>query len=238
MAVPLLSTGTIRCKRIIGNRQAGARMVGTVGAAAFMQGLVLGAGICVTLGPQSVFVLRQGLRGNSAMIVATVCTLCDFMLIMMGAAGFGIIVIALPALVGVAAWGGALFALVYGWYSFRSMKAKRGAEREGEPAKPSLRPTRVLIGALALSLLNPQVYLEMVAVVGAIAIQFPAPERVAFVAGVMLVSPLWFFGLAYGGHRLAPLIARPRVSRTLDGCTAALMWGLGAYIIWVQVGPH
>ena len=238
MAVSLLSAGAIRCKRIIGNRQAGARMVGTVGAAAFMQGLVLGAGICVTLGPQSVFVLRQGLRGNSAMIVATVCTLCDFMLIMMGAAGFGIIVIAVPALVGVAAWGGALFALVYGWYSFRSMKAKRGAAREGGLAKPSMRPTRVLIGALALSLLNPQVYLEMVAVVGAIAIQFPAPERVAFVAGVMLVSPLWFFSLAYGGHRLAPLIARPRVSRTLDGCIAALMWSLGTYIIWMQVGPH
>ena len=119
------------------------------------------------------------------------------MLIMMGATGFGIVVIALPALAGVAAWGGALFALVYGWYSFRSMKAKRGTEREGGLAKPSLRPIRVLIGALALSVFNPQVYLEMVAVVGD-SHSVSGSERVAFVAGVMLVSPLWFFGLAYG----------------------------------------
>ena len=211
-------------------------MVGTAGITAFIQGVMLGASICVTLGPQSVFVLRQGLRRASATIVATVCTLCDFMLIMLGAAGFGIIVLAFPVLTGVAAWGGALFALAYGWYAFRSMKAKRGVGRAPEQAKPSLRRTRVFVGALALSLLNPQVYLEMVAVVGAIAIQFPLPERVLFVAGVMLVSPVWFFGLAYGGRRLAPLIARPSLSRMLDGCTAALMWGLGAYIIWLQIG--
>jgi L-lysine exporter family protein LysE/ArgO len=192
--------------------------------------------VCVTLGPQSVFVLRQGLRRASATIVATVCTLCDFMLIMMGAAGFGIIVIAFPAVAGVAAWGGAAFALAYGWHAFRSMKAKSGAGRVADHARSSLRPTRVFVGALALSLLNPQVYLEMVAAVGAIAIQFPLSERVPFVAGVMLVSPLWFFGLAYGGQRLAPLIARPGVSRALDGSTAAFMWGLGAYIIWLQIG--
>lgn len=211
-------------------------MVGTGGVAAFIQGLVIGASICITLGPQSVFVLRQGLCRNSATMVATVCTLCDFMLIVMGAAGFGIIVIAFPAIARVAAWGGALFALAYGWHAFRSMKVTSGSRRgDGQP-NPSLRPTRVLVGALALSLLNPQVYLEMVAAVGAIAIQFPAPERVAFVAGVMLVSPFWFFGLAFGGQRLAPLFARPGVNRTLDGCTAALMWGLGAYIIWLQIG--
>jgi len=212
-------------------------MVGTAGVAAFIQGLLLGASICLTLGPQSVFVLRQGLRRRSATIVAAVCTLCDFMLIMLGAAGFGSIVIAFPALAGVAAWGGALFAIAYGWHAFRAMK-RTNAAGPAELARSLRRPSRVFVGALALSLLNPQVYLEMVALVGALAIQFPAPERVPFVAGVMLVSPLWFFGLAYGGQRLAPLMARPGPSRAVDGCTAALMWGLGAYIIWLQIAAR
>jgi len=209
-------------------------MVGTAGVAAFLQGLVLGASICLTLGPQSIFVLRQGLRRRSAAIVAAVCTLCDILLIMLGAAGFGGILMAFPAMAGVAAWGGALFAIAYGWLAFRAMQ-RTNAAGPAESARSSRRPGRALVGALALSLLNPQVYLEMVALVGALAIQFPAPERILFVAGVMLVSPLWFFGLAYGGRRLAPIMARPGPSRAVDGCTAALMWGLGAYIIWLQI---
>ena len=116
------------------------------------------------------------------------------------------------------------------------MKLRSEAVQVVEHAKLYLRPTRVFAGALALSLLNPQAYLEMVVLVGAVTIQFPAPERLPFVAGVMLVSPLWFFGLAYGGQRLAPFMARPGPGRMLDGCTAALMWGLGAYIVWLQIG--
>ena len=51
----------------------------------------------------------------------------------------------------------------------------------------------------------------------------------------MLVSPVWFYGLAYGGRQLAPLIAGPASSRKLDGCTAVLMCGLGGYIAWQQI---
>ena len=206
------------------------------GIAAFIQGLVLGASICLTLGPQSAFVLQQGLHRQSATTVAMVCTLCDLTLIIAGAAGFGLLVNAVPNLTEMAAWGSALFALAYGWQVLRSMRRQRRLEHAGHPSTNCLLPMRAVAGALTLSLLNPQTYLEMVAVVGAIAIQFPMPNRIPFVVGVMLISPLWFYGLAYGGRRLAPLLARSNLTRKLDGCIAIMMLGLGVSILWAHVG--
>src|SRR3546814_7191157 len=75
--------------------------------------------------------------------------------------------------------------------------------------------------ALALSLLNPHVYLDTVVLIGSIAGQFPPDQRVWFAVGAMIASCLWFYGLGFGAGRLAPLFARPAAWRVLDvliGC--------------------
>jgi L-lysine exporter family protein LysE/ArgO len=89
---------------------------------------------------------------------------------------------------------------------------------------------------LALSLLNPQVYLEMVVLVGGLALQFPSGERVLFATGVALVSPLWFFGLVAGGRRLGPLFARPRALSALDTAGGLVMLALAATIAVGELG--
>ncbi|MGH6926955.1 MAG: LysE/ArgO family amino acid transporter, partial [Dongiaceae bacterium] len=86
----------------------------------------------------------------------------------------------------------------------------------------------VVATAVALSVLNPQVYLEMVGVVGSVALRFAETDRAIFAFGVMLVSPLWFFGLAMGGRRLAARMDSRRVARAIDLTTAVVMLGLGA----------
>jgi L-lysine exporter family protein LysE/ArgO len=196
------------------------------------QGVVLGVTLCCTLGPQSVFVLRQGLRGRAALEVATICSLADLGLIVAGVLGLGAILSAVPALAETAGWGSALFILGYG------LKLLVDAAFAGAgPAPAAARRGRscALATAVALSILNPQVYFEMVGVVGSVALRFAESDRAVFAIGVMLVSPLWFFGLAIGGRGLAARLGSQRVSRFFDLTTAVAMLGLGAALAVVEL---
>ena len=92
-----------------------------------------------------------------------------------------------------------------------------------------------LAAAVGLSLLNPQVYVEMVGVVGSVALRFAEADRAIFALGVMLVSPLWFFGLAIGGRRLAAQIGSHRVTRIFDLTTAVIMLVLGTALGVVEL---
>jgi L-lysine exporter family protein LysE/ArgO len=189
------------------------------------QGMALGVSLCCTLGPQSVFVLRQGLRGRAALEVATICSLADLGLIVAGAVGFGALLSTFPSLAKSAGWGSALFIFGYG------VKLLADAALAGAgPARAETARTRTcaVATAVALSVLNPQVYLEMVGVVGSVALRFAESDRAIFAFGVMLVSPLWFFGLAMGGRRLAARLGSQRVARIFDLTTALAMLGLGA----------
>lgn len=194
--------------------------------------MALGVSLCCTLGPQSVFVLRQGLRGKAAIEVATICSLADLALIVAGAVGFGALLSAFPSLAASAAWGSAAFIFGYGLKLLADV-----ALAGGGPARADATRSRscVVAAAVALSVLNPQVYLEMVGVVGSVALRFAETDRAMFTFGVMLVSPLWFFGLAVGGRRLAARMGSQRVARTFDLTTAVLMLGLGAALGLAEV---
>jgi L-lysine exporter family protein LysE/ArgO len=191
-----------------------------------MQGIALGVTLCCTLGPQSLFVLRQGMRGQAALQVATICSLADAVMIFAGAAGFGTLLIAFPSFADVAGWGSAAFVALYGALLLAGRLRARQAQGQGCPTAIR-RASCVAATALALSLLNPQVYLEMVGVVGSVALRFAAVDRAAFAIGVTLASPLWFFGLALAGRRLTALLGSARVMSAFDLLTAVLMLGLG-----------
>ena len=192
-----------------------------------LQGIALGVSLCFTLGPQSLFVLRQGMRGAQALQVATICSLSDAAMVLAGATGFGALLAAFPSVTTVAGWGSAALVLVYGGMQLTGALL-RVRERRDVPRLAVRAASCAIAPAVAFSLLNPQVYLEMVGVVGSVAIRFAEAERVAFTLGVMLVSPLWFFGLALAGRRLAELMRCRRAAFALDLATGSLMLGLGA----------
>lgn len=194
-----------------------------------LQGILLGAGICASLGPQSVFVLRQGIRGDAAFAVALVCTLADVVLISAAVAGAGAFVLLGPRAGDIAAWGSATFAFAYGYLALAAA-IRRRSEIEVVQDSGAARAWAVP-AALALSLLNPQVYFEMVVLVGGIALQFPPSDRMLFGLGVALVSPLWFFGLAFGGRRFAGLFVRPRALSAFDIGSGLVMLTLAALIV-------
>ena len=200
------------------------------------QGLILGASICGSVGPQSLFVLRQGIRGEAALLVALICTLVDFAMIATAIAGADAVVAMVPHAASIASWGAA--ASIFAFASFSFARAARRASgvsfNLGGRAVRACAP--VIIVTLALSLLNPQVYLEVMAVVGVVGLHFPSGDRWLFGIGVALVSPLWFFGLAFGGRRIAPLFARPGMSRAADMITSFVMIALAVAILGAEFG--
>jgi L-lysine exporter family protein LysE/ArgO len=200
-----------------------------------LQGVALGISLCFTLGPQSLFVLRQGMRGERALQVATICSLSDVAMILAGATGFGALLAAFPSFTNLAGWSSAALVVVYGAMQLTDVLL-RGRKRRAPPPLAVRAASCAIMPAVAFSLLNPQVYLEMVGVVGSVALRFAEAERAAFALGVMLVSPLWFFGLALAGRRLAALMRCKRTAVALDLATASLMLGLGTAMALAESG--
>jgi L-lysine exporter family protein LysE/ArgO len=197
---------------------------------ALVQGLGLGAGLIIAIGAQNAYVLRQGLRREFAVAVATVCFLCDMALIALGAGGFGSLVAAFPALTEVAAWGGAAFLAWYGFRALRSALRPGTLEADGAPGRLPSRG-RAVATALALSLLNPHVYLDTVVLIGGIAGQYALADRPWFAAGAMSASFFWFYGLVIGARWLAPLFRKPAAWRILDLIIAAVMWSIAVSLV-------
>ena len=139
----------------------------------FAAGFAIGASLIIAIGAQNAFVLRQGLRREHVLAVVAVCVLCDWALIAAGALGFGSLVRAFPLVTSLAAWGGALFLFVYGMLSFRSALHPQTLSAEETEVAARLTTTGAAVTAtLAVSLLNPHVYLDTVVLLGSVAAQY------------------------------------------------------------------
>ncbi|NKF20803.1 LysE/ArgO family amino acid transporter [Solimonas marina] len=195
---------------------------------AYLQGLALSAGLIIAIGAQNAFVLRQGLRREHVFVVATICFVSDALLIALGCGGFGALVQAHPPLVTAVRWIGAAFLIVYG---LRSVRAALQTQVLQPGSEPPLARGRAVAAALALTWLNPHVYLDTVLLVGGLAGRYETAPRSAFAIGAATVSGLWFYGLAYGAAWLAPLFRKPVTWRLLDLVIAATMWAIAAGLL-------
>ncbi|HLR47397.1 MAG TPA: LysE/ArgO family amino acid transporter [Deinococcales bacterium] len=198
-------------------------------------GFVTGLGLIAAIGPQNVFIIRQGVARMHVFAVALTAALCDAVLITAGVAGLGAVVASTAWLATATALGGALFLLVYGVLSLRS--AVRGGATPlatGGTAAGSVRGA--VLATLAISLLNPHVYLDTVVLLGGIGGRLEAAGRTAFTAGAVMASLMWFFGLAFGARALAPVFRRPAAQRLLDLFVAAVMFGVAFFLLRDVVG--
>jgi L-lysine exporter family protein LysE/ArgO len=194
-----------------------------------LAGFAASAVLIVAIGAQNAFVLRQGLRREHVLLVVVTCAASDLLLIAAGIGGLGAVVTARPEAVTAIRWVGAAFLL--GYAALAAKRAVRpGALKPADSAPATLRAT--LLTCLALTYLNPHVYLDTVLLLGSIAQQHP--HRWLFGIGAAAASAAWFTALGAGAHRLAPALARPVAWRMLDGLIAIVMLGVAAMLI---VGP-
>ncbi|MBN9605716.1 MAG: amino acid transporter [Actinomycetales bacterium] len=188
---------------------------------AALAGLGLGLSLIIAIGAQNAFVLRQGLRRERVLLVVVICALSDLVLIVAGTAGAGALFSLVPWLVDVVRWVGFVFLLVYGALAAR--RAWRPATLEAADAPRAPASALAVAGTtLALTWLNPHVYLDTVVLLGSVASTHGA-ARWWFAAGAGLGSVLWFSALGAGARLLAPVFARPVAWRVLDAIIAVVM---------------
>ena len=194
----------------------------------FLSGFSLGLSLILAIGAQNAFVLRQGLRRSHVLPVALTCAISDAALIIAGVAGFGILVDRFPSLITLLTWAGAAFLFVYGALSLRSAWRGGGVLQASDDSPQRLGP--VLATCLALTWLNPHVYLDTVVLLGGIAARY-GEARWIFGAGAMTASFMFFLSLGYGARLLAPLFARPRAWQVLDVIIGLVMWAIAVKLI-------
>ena len=214
-------------------------------------GMLTGLSLIVAIGAQNAFVLRLGIEGRNRVIapVVLICALSDAVLILAGVLGMGALVKTAPVAMVVVRILGAAFLIGYAVFAARRALRPGALVVADEPATPvagaagtggsatmvssrigsaTRTGTKVAIGtALALTWLNPHVYLDTVVFLGAVASQQTPAERWWWAGGAMLASLLWFAGLGFGARLLRPVFARPGAWRVLDALIAVVMLLLG-----------
>ncbi|MFC8244223.1 LysE/ArgO family amino acid transporter [Streptomyces chartreusis] len=196
----------------------------TTAAAGFGTGLSL----IVAIGAQNAFVLRQGIRRDAVLAVVGICALSDALLITLGVAGVGAVVVAWPGALTVVAWVGGLFLLGYGALAVRRVFKPGGALLTDGDAAGSRR--RAVLTCLAMTWLNPHVYLDTVFLLGTVAAD-RGPLRWTFGLGAASASLVWFAALGFGARLLSRHLAKPVAWRVLDGLVAATMIALGVSLV-------
>ncbi len=191
-----------------------------------LAGFTLGLSLILAIGAQNAFVLRQGLMRLHVLPVVLTCAVSDAVLIAGGVAGFGALVERLPWLEGAMRLFGAAFLI---WYGSRALLSawRGGAALQAGQGAPSLRAS--VLTCLALTWLNPHVYLDTVVLLGGISAQYPSALH--FALGAMSASFVFFFALGYGARGLAPLFARPRAWQVLDAGVGLLMFAIAVSLL-------
>lgn len=196
--------------------------------AAFLPGFLLGLSLIVAIGAQNAYVLRQGLHNEHVLAVCTTCALSDAVLILAGVTGFTHASGQLPWLASAMRYAGAAFLAVYGARSFRAALRSDVGLDPADAVPNGLVPT--LATCLALTWLNPHVYLDTVVLIGSISTQFE-DGKPAFALGAMAASCVFFFSLGYGARLLRPFFARPGAWRAMEFAIALVMWAIALRLL-------
>jgi len=196
---------------------------------ALVAGALTGLSLIIVIGAQNAFVLRQGIRRSHVGLVVAICAVSDLVLILAGVAGVGAIVDRASWLIDVVTWLGVAFLVWYGIASIRRALTPERLEARGR-AEASARG--VVLQVLALTWLNPHVYLDTVVLLGSIAQSHGPGDRWWYGAGASVGSIAWFSTLGFGATRLAPLLARPRAWQVLDLVIGLVMFVIAASLVW------
>ena len=194
-----------------------------------IQGALISGGLIIAIGAQNAFILRQGLLGQKVFYACAVCFICDALLITLGILGVGSILQKSPFFLNTLAILGAIFLFWYGFNSFfRAYKGdshlhiEQGTNKEQTVAK-------LMLTTLAITLLNPHVYLDTLVIIGGIGGTLGSEQKRWFLLGSLIASFVWFFGLGYASKKLIPLFENSKTWVILDSV-------IGVIMCWIALG--
>jgi L-lysine exporter family protein LysE/ArgO len=188
---------------------------------AFLYGCGLGFSLLAAIGAQNVHVINYGLRRQYSLLVPMTCFLCDVLLVSLGVLGIGELLTTCAWLKVGATLGGIAFLLFYAYKSFASALSVRAPDLNTAPEIRSRRQS--IYTTLAVSLLNPNVYLDTVVLVGGASVPLARQEKIPFLAGALSASFVWFFGMTGLARLLGPRILKAVAWKQIDGVMGGIM---------------
>jgi L-lysine exporter family protein LysE/ArgO len=194
---------------------------------AILHGIILAFGLIVPLGVQNVFVFNQGALQPTfmrAMPVVITAGICDTLLIVAAVSGVSLLVLTFAWLENIIFSIGILFLLYIGFVLWKSdaMSTKVDGER--------FSTKKQIIFAASVSLLNPHAILDTIGVIGSSSLNYAGNIRMAFTLTTIIVSWLWFFGLAIAGRYFGKLDSTGKLMVLLNKVSALVVWGVAVYM--------
>lgn len=198
------------------------------------QGFGVGISLIIAIGAQNSYVLKNGILKKHVFITALLCSILDVILITAGTLGLSSIIDGNKILMLLSTAFGILFLTYYGVSSIiKAIKSNETFNIENYKTDDSLKKTIVTI--LALTLLNPHVYLDTVILIGSIGSKFPAHEQIDFIIGACSASFVWFFSLAYGARILIPLFKKEITWKILDIVIGLIMIRIASKLVFFAI---
>ena len=199
---------------------------------AFIKGYSTTAGLIIAIGAQNAFILRQGLIKSHVLIVALLASIIDISMIYLGVKGLGLVIASHNYLMLTAKYGGILFLFFYGCKCFYSALFKTNSIDDAHiTGKKSL--SSAIISLLAMSFLNPHMYLDTTLLIATVGAQLPENQMLYYMAGAGTASVIWFFFLAYGARLLTPIFQKPIAWKILDAIIGVIMWSIALSLFYM-----
>jgi L-lysine exporter family protein LysE/ArgO len=193
---------------------------------AIVPGFLTGLSLIIAIGAQNAFVIRQGLTKKYVLLTVLICACSDALLIALGASGLGALIKSNKDLLEFVRWFGVAYLL---WFAFKSAKSAFKQEVLNSAGEASANKRSVVLTVLALTFLNPHVYLDTVILLGSISNQFGS-DKWFFVTGAIIASFLWFTSIGFGAKSASRFMSRPIFWKILDSLIAAIMLSIAAFL--------
>jgi len=192
----------------------------------YLTGLLVCGGIIIAIGAQNAYILGQAIRREHHWKCAGICMSADILLFTAGMFGLNAALMAVPEALDILRWLGVVF---LGWLAALAfLRAAKGRNTLDANTKAVSSSRAVIFTTLAVTLLNPQVYLDTLLLIPAIGAQ--QSSDIGFVAGASSASVLWFGLLAFSGAALSPWLANPKAWRIIDGTIGSMMAGIAIHL--------
>lgn len=187
-----------------------------------VEGFLVSFGLIVAIGAQNAYVLKQGLKKEHVFPIVLLCSFIDAILIFGGVKGLGTLIAKSEVFLMAVTIFGVIFLAGYGILSLKSAFKNETLHVKQKESANSLKKSILTI--LALTLLNPHVYLDTFLLIGSIGGAYSPQNQNLFIIGASASSFTWFFSLGYGARVLTPIFQKPKTWKILDFCIALVMF--------------
>lgn len=195
---------------------------------AFIHGVILAFGLIIPLGVQNVFVFNQGAtqpRLLFALPSVLTAFICDALLISLAVLGVSLIVLELPWLKFILFTVGFFFLMYMGYVTWKSKPAAMQSQN-------AFSFKRQIYFASSVSLLNPHAILDTIGVIGTSSLAYSGYHKWLFSFACILVSLLWFFGLAIAGNFMQKFDKNGFWLNAVNKISALIIWGVAVFLLW------